>query len=144
MDGHGVESSIAAARSPDRQTAARNVYAARAFALSQCCGGHYEQPRRDHPRKLLERLTAVNVDARNLAVEGGDRDVDCPARSTTEEKVRALEALAGAHTIEIAVQAGAPPTARTDAGDRRSPEPRPISTSEPAPDQSDVTPQAGF
>ena len=54
--------------------------------------------------KLLERLTAVDVDTSNLVVEvaGGMVNVR-GAVPTGEERQRAMEALAGAHTLEISV-----------------------------------------
>ena len=59
--------------------------------------------------KLLERLTAVNVDARNLAVEVANGMLMVRGSvKTEEERLRAMEALAGAHTIEIAVRRVAP------------------------------------
>ena len=70
--------------------------------------------------KLLERLTAVNVDARNLAVEVVTGMLIVRGSvATEEERSRALEALAGAHTIEIAVRPVPPPDSADGRG--RSP-----------------------
>lgn len=66
--------------------------------------------------KLLDRLTAVDVDARNLAVEVLHGTV--LVRGTVpdeEQRQRAIEALAGAHTLEILVR----PMAATDSDDGR-------------------------
>jgi hypothetical protein len=66
--------------------------------------------------KLLERLTAVNVDARNLAVEVVTGMLIVRGSvATEEERLRTLEALAGAHTIEIAVR----PVQPADSSDGR-------------------------
>jgi len=70
--------------------------------------------------KLLERLTAVNVDARNLAVEVAVGMLTVRGSvATEEERLRAMEALAGAHTIEITVRPVAP--SDSDDGRGRSP-----------------------
>jgi len=55
--------------------------------------------------KLLDRLTAVSVDARNLVVEVAAGVVTVRGAVPTEdERRRALEALIGAHTLEIFVR----------------------------------------
>jgi len=55
--------------------------------------------------KLLDRLTAVGVDARNLVVEVAAGTVTVQgAVPTHEERGRAMEALIGAHTLEISVR----------------------------------------
>ncbi|MDI1286584.1 MAG: BON domain-containing protein [Reyranella sp.] len=55
--------------------------------------------------KLLERLTAVDVDCRNLVVEVAAGAVTVRgAVPTEEERQRAMEALVGAHTLEISVR----------------------------------------
>jgi len=70
--------------------------------------------------KLLERLTAVGVDARSLAVEVARGMVIAKGAVPSEEqRLRALEALAGAHLLEIIVVPVAP--SDTDDGRGRSP-----------------------
>lgn len=60
--------------------------------------------------KLLDRLTAVDVDARNLVVEVAAGAVTVRgAVPTEEERQRATEALIGAHTLEISVRSVAEP-----------------------------------
>ena len=55
--------------------------------------------------KLLDRLTAVGVDARNLVVEVAAGTVTVQgAVPTHEERGRAMAALIGAHTLEISVR----------------------------------------
>ncbi len=55
--------------------------------------------------KLLDRLTAVGVDARNLAVEVAAGTVTVRGTvPTPEARDKALEALIGAHTLEISVR----------------------------------------
>lgn len=55
--------------------------------------------------KLMERLTAVSVDARNLVIEvETGRVVVSGAVPSEEQRERAIEALAGAHDIEIFVR----------------------------------------
>ena len=55
--------------------------------------------------KLLDRLTAVDVDARNLVVEVAVGTVTVQGSvPTPEERERAMAALIGAHTLEISVQ----------------------------------------
>jgi hypothetical protein len=67
--------------------------------------------------KILDRLTAVGVDARNLVVEVAAGTVRVQgAVPTDEERGRAMEALIGAHTLEISVLR----VASTDRTDRRS------------------------
>ncbi len=70
--------------------------------------------------KLLERLTAVGVDIRmmKMEVERGEVVVRGFVPSA-EQKARALEALAGAHSIELAVRE-VPPSDSAD-GRGRSP-----------------------
>lgn len=66
--------------------------------------------------KLLDRLTAVDVDARNLVVEVAAGAVTVRgAVPTEEERQRATEALIGAHTLEISVR----PVAAVDSADGR-------------------------
>jgi hypothetical protein len=55
--------------------------------------------------KLLDRLTAVDVNARNLVVEVAVGTVTVQGSvPTLEERERAMAALIGAHTLEISVQ----------------------------------------
>ena len=55
--------------------------------------------------KLMERLTAVSVDARNLVIEvESGRVVVSGAVPSEEQRERAIEALTGAHDIEIFVR----------------------------------------
>jgi osmotically-inducible protein OsmY len=55
--------------------------------------------------KLLDRLTAVDVDARNLVVEVAVGTVTVQGTvPTPEERERAMAALIGARTLEISVQ----------------------------------------
>ncbi len=55
--------------------------------------------------KLLDRLTAVDVDARNLMVEVAMGTVTVQGTvPTPEERERALAVLIGARTLEISVQ----------------------------------------
>ena len=66
--------------------------------------------------KLLDRLTTVGVDARNLAVEVEQGSVIARGSVPSEEqRQRVLEALAGAHELQVSVRAVAP----TDAEDGR-------------------------
>jgi hypothetical protein len=59
--------------------------------------------------KLLERLTAVDVDARNLAIEVETGTVIVRGSVPTEQqRQRTIEALAGAHSIEIVVRPATP------------------------------------
>jgi hypothetical protein len=59
--------------------------------------------------KLLDRLTAVGVDARNLVVEvAGGMVTVRGAVPTEDERQRAIDALIGAHTLDIAVRPAAP------------------------------------
>jgi osmotically-inducible protein OsmY len=54
--------------------------------------------------KLIERLTAVNVDARNLAIEVEAGTVTVQGSVPSEEqRSRTIEALAGAHSIAVSV-----------------------------------------
>ena len=55
--------------------------------------------------KLLDRLTAVGVDARNLAVEVKSGSVNVRGSVPSEgERQRAMEALVGIHSLEIAIR----------------------------------------
>ena len=55
--------------------------------------------------KLLDRLTAVSVDARNLAVEVRAGTVTVRGSVVTEDqRMRAMDALAGVHALDIVVQ----------------------------------------
>jgi len=59
--------------------------------------------------KLLERLSAVDVDARNLAIEVATGSVIVRGSVPTEQqRARTIEALAGAHSIEVLVRPVAP------------------------------------
>jgi hypothetical protein len=59
--------------------------------------------------KLVERLAAVSVDAHNLAIEVEMGRVFVGGSVPSEEqRERAIEALAGAHDIEIFVRPVAP------------------------------------
>ena len=63
--------------------------------------------------KLVERLTAVSVDARNLAIEVETGRVFVSGSvPSVDQRERAIEALAGAHDIEIFVR----PVASVDPG----------------------------
>jgi BON domain len=69
------------------------------------------RPDRDETirEKLVERLAAVSVDARNLAIEVEmGRVFVSGSVSSEEQRERAIEALAGAHDIEIFVRPVAP------------------------------------
>ncbi|OFX03580.1 MAG: hypothetical protein A3D94_20020 [Alphaproteobacteria bacterium RIFCSPHIGHO2_12_FULL_66_14] len=59
--------------------------------------------------KLIDRLTAVGVDARNLKVEvdGGQVAVQ-GAVPSEDERRRAVDALIGVHTLEISVRPADP------------------------------------
>lgn len=66
--------------------------------------------------KLLDRLTAVGVDARNLVLEVAAGTVTVHGTVPThDERDRAMEALIGAHTLEISVR----PVAPVDSADGR-------------------------
>ncbi len=66
--------------------------------------------------KLVDRLTALNVDARNLAIEVETGTVTVRGSVPTEEqRQRTIEALAGAHLITIFVR----PVAPVDSADGR-------------------------
>ena len=70
--------------------------------------------------KLLDRLTAVGVDARSLAVEVVHGTVIVRGSVPSEEqRQRATEALIGVHSLEIAVRPVAP--SDSDDGRGRSP-----------------------
>ena len=59
--------------------------------------------------KLVERLAAVSVDARDLAIEvETGRVIVSGSVPSAEQRERAIEALAGAHDIEIFVRPVAP------------------------------------
>ncbi|MDP1965682.1 MAG: BON domain-containing protein [Reyranella sp.] len=59
--------------------------------------------------KLLDRLTAVGVDARNLVVEVAAGLVTVRGAVPTEdERQKAIDALIGAHTLDISVRPAAP------------------------------------
>ena len=63
--------------------------------------------------KLLDRLTAVDVDSRNLDIVVGTGMVTIRGSvPTDEQRRRAIEALAGAHSVEIFVR----PAPGSDAG----------------------------
>jgi osmotically-inducible protein OsmY len=66
--------------------------------------------------KLLDRLTAVGVDARCLAVEvvGGTVNVR-GAVPSEDQRQRATDALIGVHSLEIAIR----PVAAVDGDDGR-------------------------
>lgn len=66
--------------------------------------------------KLLDRLATVGVDARNLAVEV-ERGMVIARGSvpTDEQRQRAIDALIGAHELQISVR----PVAPSDSGDGR-------------------------
>jgi hypothetical protein len=79
--------------------------------------------------KLLDRLTAVNVDARNLVIEVAAGLVTVRgAVPTEEERGRAMEALIGAHSLEILVR----PTAPADSADGQGRSPRTGTSAESA------------
>lgn len=66
--------------------------------------------------KLLDRLTAVDVDARSLAVEVTSGVVVVRGAVPSEEqRHRAVDALIGAHTLDIVVR----PLAARDSDDGR-------------------------
>ena len=70
--------------------------------------------------KLLDRLTAVDVDARNLAIEVANGMVIVRGSVPTEDqRQRTIEALAGAHSLEIFVR----PVAPVDSDDGRGSSP---------------------
>lgn len=70
--------------------------------------------------KLLDRLTNAGVDARNLAVEVEQGIVIARGSVPSEEqRQRVLEALVGAHDLQVSVRA-VPPTDSED-GRGRSP-----------------------
>lgn len=66
--------------------------------------------------KLLDRLTAVGVDARNLAVEVTGGTVNVRGAVPSEgQRQRAMDALVGVHSLEIAIR----PVAASDSDDWR-------------------------
>ena len=66
--------------------------------------------------KLLDRLTAVDVDARNLTIEVASGAVTVRGSVPSEEqRQRTIEALAGAHSVAIYVRGAA----AVDSGDGR-------------------------
>ena len=92
--------------------------------------------------KLLERLTAVDVDARNLAIEVVTGSVIVRGSVPTEQqRERTIEALAGAHSIDIVVR----PVAPSDSADGRGRSPHGdlgrIRAPEPASDRPDMRAQ---
>ena len=93
--------------------------------------------------KLLERLTAVDVDARNLAIEVVTGSVIVRGSVPTEQqRERTIEALAGAHSIDIVVR----PVAPSDSADGRGRSPltgtsAEIRAPEPASDRPDMRAQ---
>ena len=59
--------------------------------------------------KLLERLTAMDIDARNLAIEVESGQVVVRGSVPTEEqRARLLEGFAGVHAIDVFVRKVAP------------------------------------
>lgn len=59
--------------------------------------------------KLLDRLTAVGVDIRMVKMEVAQGEVVVRGFvPSAEQKARALEALAGAHSVELSVREVAP------------------------------------
>jgi len=70
--------------------------------------------------KLLDRLTALEVDARNLAVEVEHGMVIARGSVPDEaQRQRAIDALIGAHDLQISIRSVAPPD--SDDGRGRSP-----------------------
>jgi hypothetical protein len=70
--------------------------------------------------KLLDRLAAVGVDARNLAVEVTGGTVNVRGSVPSEgERQRAMEALVGVHSMDITIRPVAP--SDSDDGRGRSP-----------------------
>jgi hypothetical protein len=70
--------------------------------------------------KLLDRLAAVGVDARSLALEVVNGTVIVRGAVPSEEqRQRAMDALIGVHSLEIAIRRGAP--SDSDDGRGRSP-----------------------
>jgi hypothetical protein len=70
--------------------------------------------------KLLDRLAAVGVDARNLAVEVTGGTVNVRGSVPSEgERQRAMEALVGVHSMDIIIRPVAP--SDSDDGRGRSP-----------------------
>jgi osmotically-inducible protein OsmY len=70
--------------------------------------------------KLLDRLTAVDVDARNLTIEVASGAVTVRGSVPSEEqRQRTIEALAGAHSVAIYVRGVA--AVDSDDGRGRSP-----------------------
>ena len=68
--------------------------------------------------KLVDRLTAVSVDARNLAIDVRAGTVTVRGSVLTEDqRLRAMDALAGAHALDIVVR----PVAPRDSPGARSP-----------------------
>ena len=66
--------------------------------------------------KLIQRLTALDIDTRNLAIEVTTGSLIVRGSVPTEQQqTRAIEALAGAHSIDIIVR----PVAPTDSDDGR-------------------------
>jgi len=70
--------------------------------------------------KLLDRLSAVGVDARSLAVEVVSGTVNVRGAVPSEDqRQRATEALIGVHSLEIAIRPV--PASDGDDGGERSP-----------------------
>jgi BON domain len=79
--------------------------------------------------KLVERLTAVDVDSRNLAIEVETGTVVVRGSVPTEQqRKRAIETLAGVHSIEIFVQ----PAESGDSADGQGRSPTTGTPAEPA------------
>jgi hypothetical protein len=116
-----VESNITAAGSPDRQPA---VGPQQSPSPGVRIGQRPEDPMNNRDEtireKLLDRLTTLGVDARNLAVEVEHGMVIARGSVPSEEqRQRAIDALIGAHELQIAVRPVAP--CDTDDGRGRSP-----------------------
>jgi len=70
--------------------------------------------------KFIERLTALDIDTRNLAIEVTTGSLIVRGSVPTEQqRARAIEALAGAHSIDVVVRPVAP--SDNDDGRGRSP-----------------------
>ena len=104
MDGHGAKASIVAERL-QKLPFIRNNRPTPAFEFWQ----RPEDPMSNRDEtirvKLLDRLTAVGVDARGLAVEvTGGLVIARGSVSSEEQRQRAMDARIGAHTLEITVR----------------------------------------
>ena len=95
--------------------------------------------------KLLDRLTTLGVDARNLAVEVEHGMVIARGSVPNEEqRQRAIDALIGAHELQIAVRPVAPSDSRRRAGPLAGHRHvGRISAPEPASNRSDLSPRRG-